>query len=237
MTPAQPQRPPAAPAADGLDVAQRFVAYAAHELRGEIAAALTVAEATLADPGADMALLREMGQAIVASCQRQEQLLEALLTLARSEHGQLRREPVDLAATATEALRVHGRPGLTCSATLDPAWTAGDPTLIERLVANVTANAIRHNRRGGRIRVATFTVAGRAAFAVANTGPVIPSGELARLFQPFQRLDRHPRTPGDGIGLGLAIVRAIADVHAAAVAAHTPPAGGLTIEVAFPALA
>src|ERR1700742_3532472 len=83
------------------------LAFAAHELRGEIALQRTLAEVTLAEPKANAAALRRMGERVVAGCQRQERLLEALLTLARSESGRLRREPVDLAATAAEVLRAH----------------------------------------------------------------------------------------------------------------------------------
>ncbi|HEY5431179.1 MAG TPA: histidine kinase dimerization/phospho-acceptor domain-containing protein [Solirubrobacteraceae bacterium] len=64
-----------------------FIAYAAHELRGEITLQLALAEATLADPNADMAALRQMGEGVAAACERQERLLESLLTLSRSEYG------------------------------------------------------------------------------------------------------------------------------------------------------
>jgi signal transduction histidine kinase len=80
-----------------------------------------------------------MGEMVVAACRRQERLLEALLTLARSEYGRLRREPVDLAATAGEILRAHDHHGLTSTTALEPARTAGDPQLIEHLVANAPA--------------------------------------------------------------------------------------------------
>ena len=104
-------------AARDLSVADGcFVAYAAHELRGEITLQLALAEATLADANADTAALREMGKGVVAACERQERLLEALLTLARSEYRHLRREPVDLAATAVDALRAHDH--VTTSAVL-----------------------------------------------------------------------------------------------------------------------
>ena len=82
-----------------------------------------------------------------------------------------------------------------------------------------------------------------------NSGPVIPPGEVDRLFQPFQRLGAervrqaaNGASPGEGVpggqepgghGLGLAIVRAIADAHGAAVTARARPEGGLDIEVAF----
>jgi signal transduction histidine kinase len=82
--------------AAGVPKAQRcLVAYAAHKLRGVITLQRTLAEVALADPKADAAALREMGERVVAATERQDRLLEALLTLARSECGRARPEPVD----------------------------------------------------------------------------------------------------------------------------------------------
>jgi signal transduction histidine kinase len=212
-----------------------FGAYAAHELRGEITLQLALAEATLADPHADTVALREMGKGVVAACERQERLLEALLTLARSEYGHLRREPVDLAATATEVLRAHDPRELDTTTALEPARTTGDPLLIERLVANLIENAVRHNMPAGRLDVATSTAAGHAIFTIANTGPVIPTGELTRLFQPFQRRSSHASSSAHGVGLGLAIVKAIANAHDAKVNAEARTGGGMRIDIGFPA--
>ena len=213
---------------------QRFLAYAAHELRGEITVQLAVAEATLADPNAGTAALREMGEAVAAACQRQVRLLEALLTLARSEYGRLRREPIDLAETAAEVLRAHDHRGLTNTATLEPARVTGDPQLIERLVANLVTNAVHHNRPGGGFEIVTSTSGRRAVLTVANTGPVIPAGELQGLFEPFQRLNSHARFAANGVGLGLAIVQAIANAHAATVSAQARIGGGLGNRCGFP---
>jgi signal transduction histidine kinase len=118
---------------------------------------------------------------------------------------------------------------------LEPGWTTGDPGLLERLAANLVSNAVRHNIIGGRIEVATRTVSGRAVLAIANTGPLIHAGEVERLFQPFQRLKSNPVTFSDGVGLGLAIVEAIADAHSALVTARTRAGGGLEIDVSFAA--
>ena len=181
-----------------------------------------------------MAALREMGERVVAACERQERLLEALLTLSRSECGRLRREPVDIAAIAGQALQAHELGELDSVVALEPAVATGDPTLLERLAANVLSNAIRHNIPRGRIGVATGTDAGRALLSVANTGPLIPAGELTRLFQPFERLGSQTQARTDGIGLGLTIVRSIADAHNTTVAAHARAEGGLEIEVRFP---
>jgi signal transduction histidine kinase len=225
-----------APTIDAVQAQQRFLVYAAHELRGEISLQLTLTEATLADPNADTAALREMGEGVVAACWRQERLLEALLTLARSECGRLRREPVDLAGTAAEVLRAHDHQGLRSTTALEPARTTGDPQLVKRLVANLVTNAVRHNIPGGRIDVLTYTAAGRPTFTIANTGPVIPAGEIQRLFQPFHRHDSHAGAPTDGVGLGLAIVKAIANAHDATLTAQAQTGGGLGIDVSFPAL-
>lgn len=212
-----------------------FVAYAAHELRGSVTLQLALAEATLADPNADTAALRQMGEMVADACERQARLLEALLTLARSEYGQLRQEPVDLAATAAEVLGAQDHRRLRVTRALEPACTSGDRPLIERLVANLLGNAVGHNIPGGTIDVATYTAAGRATFTIANTGPVIPTGELARLFEPFQRLGSQASSAADGAGLGLAIVQAVADAHDATVTAQARTGGGLRIDVEFPA--
>jgi len=236
VTAAGPVRADIPPVFVAVEAQQRFLAYAAHELRSEVALQRTLTEVALADPSADTAALREMGERVVAACVRQERLLEALLTLSRSECARLRREPVDLAATAAEVLRAHGHHGLRGTIALEPARTTGNPLLVERLVANLVANAIRHNVPGGRLDIATNTAAGLATFMITNTGPVIPSGELTRLFQPFQRLRPHAGPCADGVGLGLAIVQAIATSQDATVTARARAGGGLRIDVGFPAL-
>jgi signal transduction histidine kinase len=216
-------------------------------LRGEITLQLALTEAALADPNADTAALREMGNSVIAACERQERLLQALLTLARTEHGPLRREPVDLAATTAEVLQAHDHHPLTSTTALEPAPTTGEPLLIERLIANLIENAVRHNTPAGRLDLATYTAAGHAIFTIANTGPVIPTGELTRLFEPFHRHRSHHAPAagevtggvggGGGAGLGLAIVQAIANAHDATVNAQARTGGGLRIEIGFPAAA
>jgi signal transduction histidine kinase len=210
-----------------------FAAYIAHELRTPLATQRALLELALADPNVGAANWREICEDVLGACKHQERLLEACLTLARSQGRLQRCEPVDLAAIASAALRAHDLSGLESVVVLEPTWTTGDPDLLERLSANLVSNAIRHNLAGGRIEVATRAELGRAHFRLANTGPLVPAAELQRLFQPFQQLNSNPC---GGVGLGLAIVRAIANAHDATVIAQARPGGGVGIDVAFPAI-
>jgi signal transduction histidine kinase len=175
-----------------FEAQRRFVANASHELRAPLARQRTLVEVALGDPDATIYSLRASYTRVLAAVEQQERLIEALLTLARSERSLERREPVDLAAVTDEVLLTRRpevqRRGLHVDATLASAATMGDPHLVERLVANLVDNAVRHNVLHGRVEIVTGTTAGRAIFAVANSGPVIPPAAVDRLFQPFQRL-------------------------------------------------
>jgi signal transduction histidine kinase len=100
-------------------------------------------------------------------------------------------------------------------------------------VANLIDNAVRHNVPGGDIQVATETSNGHAVLSVTNSGQVIPSAEVDRLFQPFQRLGPRSARRDGGHGLGLSIVRAIATAHGATIGARALPEGGLAVNVTF----
>jgi signal transduction histidine kinase len=217
---------------------RQFVANASHELRTPLARLKTLVQVTLADPNASPESLRAAHERVLASEEQLERLIEALLSLAGSERALDRREPVDLTAVTHEILAGRRpeieRRDLQLNTTLGPAGVEGNPQLIERLVANLIDNAIVHNLASGRIDVATATEAGQAVLSVANDGPVIGPEELDRLQQPFQRLGAARTSHGDGHGLGLSIVHAIATAHGATLAVHPQPAGGLHAEVRFP---
>jgi signal transduction histidine kinase len=219
-----------------FDAQRRFVANASHELRTPLTLERALVEVALADPNATVESLRQTCEQVLAAGQQQERLIEALLTLSRSQRGLERRDPVNLAAIAREQLAALGHDGLTVEATLDPARVSGDPRLVERLVANLIDNAVQHNSADGWIDIATDTDQGRAVLTVTNSGPVVPAEQLDRLFQPFQRLDVERASDADGVrlGLGLSIVQAIADAHGAELVANAPPEGGLQVEVRFP---
>jgi signal transduction histidine kinase len=209
---------------------RHFVANAAHELRTPLAAERAVLQVALRDPDASVASLRVACDEVLQLGEQQEQLIDALLTLAGSERGIARAESFDLAAVAATVIA-----DVTIDARIGPAPAEGDPRLAESLVANLVGNALRHNVPDGWASIETETVGGRAVLRVSNSGPVIPPAEVDRLFQPFQRLgDERVRRQDGGHGLGLAIVRAIAVAHGAELSARARPEGGLDITVKFP---
>jgi signal transduction histidine kinase len=217
---------------------RQFVANASHELRTPLARQRTLIEVALADPEASAASLREVCRRVLMTGEQQERLIEALLTLARSQRGLDRREPVDLAAMAGEVLLAR-RPeaeqrGLAVTTGLQHAPALGDASLAERLVANLVDNAIRHNVPRGAVEVGTAVWAGHAVVSVFSTGPAIQPDQVDRLFQPCQRGASRDRTGHGGLGLGLSIVAAIAEAHGAWLQAHALPGGGLGVRAGFP---
>jgi signal transduction histidine kinase len=146
---------------------QRFVANASHELRTPLTVMRTAIDVTLAKPGRTPAQLEAMAVEVRHAADRAEALIEALLTLARSDRGAGPREPLDVAVLAEDALdavapAIRARP-VTVQAVLEPAPAVGDPVLVERLVTNLIDNAVRHNVPDGWVQVATGTRAGMAA--------------------------------------------------------------------------
>jgi signal transduction histidine kinase len=222
-----------------FEAQRHFVANASHELRTPLAAERTLLQVALADPGATVETLRSTCRQLLALGDQQERLIEALLTLASSESGITRRESFDLAEIARKAIIGHSqeadRRGIRVEAALNAAPATGDASLAYSLVANLVDNAIRHNQDGGQVEVSTMTIDGHATLAVGNTGVVIPADGVDRLFQPFQRLGTERTGHAGGNGLGLAIVRSIANAHGASltVTARTE-GGGLDSTVSFP---
>jgi signal transduction histidine kinase len=217
--------------ASAFDGQRRFVANASHELRTPLTVIRAEVEVALADPDASTAELRHMGEVVLEAADRTQALLDSLMILARSQQALLRREPVDLAAAARTAATTVQAEAIARSvdvrADLGPAYVEGDPPLVERLVANLVENAVRHNEPGGVVRVTTRP----GSVRVENSGPRIDPADVRRLAEPFERLGRD--SDGPGAGLGLSIVRAVADAHGAALELLPRRAGGLDVTVTF----
>jgi signal transduction histidine kinase len=217
---------------------RRFVANASHELRTPLTVMRTVIDVTLAKPGRTPAQLEAMAVEVRQAVDRAEVLIEALLTLARSDRGTGPRERLDVAVLAEDALdaaapAIRDHP-VTVQAALEPAPALGDPVLVERLVTNLIDNAVRHNAPDGWVQVATGIREGMAFIDVANGGPLIPSELVPSLFEPFRRGGERAGSP-DGAGLGLSIVQSVAAAHHGRASAVALPAGGLEVRVLLPA--
>jgi signal transduction histidine kinase len=215
---------------------RHFVASASHELRTPLAIMRTEIDVALADPDASARELREMGEAIRDTVDRCERLIASLLLLARSEGAAGHEEPVDIGALAGDCLtdvwaRAQER-HIDVRDDLQPAWTSGDPGLLERLIANLVDNGIHHNEAGGHLTVSTRTRSDHIELIVANGGPRLDSERVDQLVEPFRRLDRSV----GGFGLGLSIVRSIAAAHHGTATLTAPAAGGLEVRVDLPRL-
>jgi signal transduction histidine kinase len=223
---------------EGAFEAQRsFVANASHELRTPLTLARALLQMRLRDPDATIESYRSTCEEVLAAEDQQEQLIESLLVLARSQHGAEERESFDLAEVAGEVLEAsQGRAansGIRLSASLAPAQARGDASLVYRLVSNLVDNALRYNAPGGRVEVEVSSREGWSELRVANSGEVVPVGELDRLLQPFQRVAVERGTGGEGLGLGLSIVAAVAKAHQAVLELSPGAEGGLSVAVRF----
>jgi len=215
-----------------------FVANASHELRTPLTIIRTEMDVALTDPQIDREELQAMGTAVRDAVDRSERLIDGLLVLARTD-SVLTLNEVDLADLAWQEVELHSQEadalGLSLELDVRSAPLHGDPSLLERLVGNLVENAIRHNQAGGWFTVKTGIVGSQAVLTVANSGPVVPPEEAGRLFDRFYRPDRSRSRKTGGVGLGLSIVKAVAEAHSGAVKVNAPPAGGLEVTVSLPA--
>jgi signal transduction histidine kinase len=212
---------------------RRFVANASHELRTPITLERTLVEVALADPHPTIDSLRDTCRRVLAASESQERLIEALLTLARSQRGLESRAPVDLREITAEVVRGVPADGLRVETELGPARTTGDQAMVERMVANLVENAVRHNQPDGWVSAWTGARDGLPTIEVTNAGPVVEPVHLHELAKPFYRAAENGH--GQGLGLGLSIVQAIAEAHGASVRTEARPEGGLRVTVTFPA--
>ena len=214
-----------------------FIANASHELRTPLTAMLTAIEVTLAKADRTPAQLEAMAELVRLEVERSNGLIDALLTLARSERGTATSEFVDLATACEDSLdaaksRIADR-DLKVTCALEPAELHGDRLLIERLVGNLIDNATRHCDREGWIRVSSGRRDDAVFMEVVNSGALIPDDVVPSLLEPFHRANTRVGD-AEGAGLGLAIVNAVVTSHNGTVALNARVGGGLEILVHLP---
>lgn len=222
-----------------FEAQQHFVADAAHELRSPLAAIRLQAQG-LRRPQAEGERAAAVEQ-LNAAVERAITLAEQLLLLAREEGrgpGQAS-EPVDLNALVSEAigqaLPAARQRGIDLGlARGDAAGVRGDAESLRVLLRNLLENAIKYTPQAGQVDVSVYPQQGRVQLLVEDSGPGIPDAERERVFDRFYRSPQ-ARAEVPGSGLGLALVRAIAQRHGATVRLErSPTLGGLLVRVDFP---
>jgi two-component system, OmpR family, sensor histidine kinase QseC len=218
-----------------IDHERRFNADAAHELRTPLAGVRAQAEVALG-ASADAERTHALRQ-VIAGCDRAARLVDQMLTLARLDPKRTLAGGArfDLATVARDAVAEiapagHAR-GVDVALDASPAQIVGDPALVAILLRNLLDNAIRHGPAGTTVEVGVQAVAGDAELVVTDQGPGVPPEERDRLGERFHRILGTGET---GSGLGLSIVRRIAELHQAEVAFGAAPSGrGFAARVRF----
>ena len=216
---------------------QRFAANASHELRTPLAITQTLLDVARSDPSRDP---RELVDRLYDVNARAIDLTEALLLLSRADQRSFVREEVDLSLVAEEAtetlLPLAEKRQLTIETSGDATPAVGSHALLLQLSTNLVHNAIVHNLpERGNVWVTTTARPETAVLTVENTGEHLSRHSVATLAEPFLRGSRRARTDHAGVGLGLAIVRSIADAHDGTLTLDPRDEGGLRVTVQLPA--
>lgn len=219
----------------------RFTADASHELRTPLAIVRTQAEVALQR----VRTPDEYGTVlagIVAGSERLHGVLESLLVLARADAGHLEYAEDDVDVGTLVEVVFAARRASAAAKQLELQHAAppacrlrGDPHLLAMLLDNLVANAIRYSERPGTVRVEVRGDAHELVIAVVDRGIGIAADRLPHIWDRFFRADVHRSRAAGGVGLGLSIVRAIAERHEATCRATSELGVGTRIEVAFPA--
>jgi two-component system, OmpR family, sensor kinase len=217
---------------------RRFVADASHELRTPVTSIRGFAELFRRGASQRPADLANVMRRIEQEGERMGELVEELLVLARLDQGlPLERQPVDIATVveaAVDAVRAAD-PGRTVDLDAKTSLLVlGADLRLRQLVDNLLTNACVHTAPGTPIHVRVCREHGRAIIEVGDEGPGVPADEVERIFERFYRLDRSRTRSQGGVGLGLAIVRSVAEAHDGTVAYRPRPGGGSIFRVVLP---
>jgi signal transduction histidine kinase len=216
--------------AEGAKRQREFVSDASHELRSPIAATRAQIEVALAHP--DRTDREAVLRGVLAETTRVEELVADLLVLARLEERQaLPHEELDLddvvleEAARSRAVPVDARRVIAVK-------VHGERRSLGHLVRNLLDNAARH--AATRVEVSIRIEDGAPVLLVDDDGPGIPEADRARVFERFTRLSSSRSRDDGGAGLGLALVRRVAEQHGGSVRVERSPLGGARLEVCFP---
>jgi signal transduction histidine kinase len=204
---------------------QEFVADASHELRTPLTVLRAATDLLAQHRDQPLSANGELFEDVRTEIGRLQRLTQDLLTLARSDRGQLELAvaPLDLGVLAGEVARrveplaAERGIGLSCRAAGTAAVVEADPDRLQQVLLILLDNAIKHTPAGGRVAIDVGVQDGCAQVEVADTGPGIAPAHLPRVFERFYRIDaaRSQGRPGDGggAGLGLAIAKSLVEAH------------------------
>ena len=229
--------------AEGNRTKTALLAAVSHDLRTPLAA-IKAASSSLRNTA--IAWSDEDREELLAtveeSADRLDALVANLLDMSRLQTGSITSlsAEVDLATVAEWTLRaVPGAESIAVTAPDDLPPVSADPGLLERVIANVVENALKHTDATAiavSVSAWTSTASGpRVSLRVVDRGPGVPAEALEAIFEPFQRLGDVPA--GDGVGLGLAVARGLMEAMGGTLTAEETPGGGLTLVVDLPAAA
>lgn len=200
----------------------RMVAAIAHDMRTPLTR-LTFRAATL-PPRERLAIEQDIGE--------MEEMISGTMDFVRSTatpDNHIMLELGSLVTGVADDLSAMGRP---CTAEVEePLVVKGDPLALKRLITNLFDNGVKY---GGATHARCFRGKGVAVVEVCDSGPGIPEAEMARLFEPFQRLESSRNRETGGMGLGLSVVHVIASGHGGEVSLHNRPGGGLCARLQLP---
>jgi signal transduction histidine kinase len=227
---------------EAFESQREFIHEASHELRNPLAVIRTNLEVTLADPDASNDDYRHTAEIVHRSTERMTRLVDDLLVYARKGSLSLEREQVDVSTIVQEAAdefaaSAAGK-GVELQASAPPGlWVAGDRLALRQALANLLANALRVAPERSVVRVGAGREDPWVWMAVEDQGPGIAADDQERVFQRFWRGDERANDDGDAArsGLGLTIVRQIAEAHAGVVKLVSEPGRGATFAVWIPA--
>ncbi|MEO3748731.1 ATP-binding protein [Plantactinospora sp. B5E13] len=210
----------------------RFIANASHELRTPLGIQRAAIQLGLDNPSPEE--LRRVRGHLLDANRRSERILDGLLLLAQCDGGLPHRRPVQLDDVVDDVVAEYTKAAVDAEVQLTVSGgrsaVLGEHTLLRQLVTNLVSNGIRYNHPGGLVELHTAP----GLLVVGNTGPLVPTDQVERMFEPFVRLAGAHAGEPNGAGLGLSIVRSIAHAHEATAVARARPRGGLEVRVEFP---
>jgi PAS domain S-box-containing protein len=203
-----------------------------HDIRTPLAAILGLA-ATLQDRGHEMSAedVRDLSSRIVENSRRLDRIVSDLLDLDRLQRGRLvpRLRPLDLGALVRQLVtRTEAVTERRLQLDTGPVHLRADPTMVERIVDNLLANAVRHTPGDSRIWVRVERTDDGALIVVEDDGPGVPADDRERIFEPFAQADS---AGGGGAGVGLALVAKFAELHDGRAWVQERAGGGASFRV------